>query len=332
MHTRRTPRVAGLALFGTLAVSLFALPVELTPQFAYFMGAAVIVFGFGLMEDLGFPVAPVVRLLAAFAASLVVVLLLDAWLVRADIPGLDPWLARWAVGVPITLVLVAGITHAFNLIDGVHGLASWTAIVCALAMAMIAWQGGNHQLATLSSLIAACVFGFFLLNYPWGFIFLGDAGAYTLGFILSWLALIIILAIPEVTPWALLLAFFWPIADTALAVYRRLRGNGRPMAPDRLHVHQLLLRVLEIHYFGRGRRNFTNPLTGFLLFPFVTMPPVLGVLFWNKPMHAFVAVLLLSVLFVASYAAFLPITRRLRARAPGQPPVRQEVSVQSGTA
>ena len=243
---------------------------------------------------------------------MLVIWLLGVWLPRAGIPGLDAVMDYWVVGVPVTLLITAGISNGFNLIDGVNGLASLTAIVAAVALSYIAEAAGYTIMVHLAMMVAAATFGFFLLNYPFGLIFLGDAGAYTLGFVLSWFGISILLNAPEVSPWALLLTLFWPVADTLLAIYRRSRARADVAAPDRLHVHQMVMRSLEIGVLGRNRRRIANPLTTLVLAPFVMAPPIVGVLLWDQNLNAFLAVLAFGTLFFASYATAPRAIRSLR--------------------
>ena len=108
-------------------------------------------------------------------------------------------------------------------------------------------------------MVIAAVLGFMILNFPFGKIFLGDAGAYVLGHLLVWTSILLIKYQPSVSPFAVLLVFFWPIADTGLAIWRRLKLGNPTDRPDRLHFHQLTMRYLEIRFFGRDRRNISNP-------------------------------------------------------------------------
>ncbi|RFP88256.1 UDP-phosphate N-acetylglucosaminyl 1-phosphate transferase [Rhodobacteraceae bacterium 63075] len=300
-HVKLTPRVGGLAIFGGLALSLLFAPEAVSERYSKFVAATLILFLVGLLEDLGYSISARNRLLAAVVASAVVVGVLDVSLPRAHIPGLDDLLQYWFVGVLVTIVLTAGIANAFNMIDGVNGLSALTALVAALSLSMISAFAEYTVMVHLTSMLAASVFGFLLLNYPFGWIFLGDAGAYTLGFVLSWFGIAILNNAPDVSPWAILLTMFWPIADMCLAVYRRYRRKLGAMAPDRLHVHQMVMRALEICVLGRGRRHIANPLTTLVLAPFVILPPLTGVLFWDQSSLAFLAVVVFSILFVLSY-------------------------------
>lgn len=311
MHIRSTPRLGGVGLFISLVATLHFVPVAIVEPYRDFIIATGVLFFVGLAEDLGLGVRPRWRLLAAVVSSLLVTLLLGVWMPRAGIPGLDPLMALWWIGVPITLLVTVGIANGFNLIDGVNGLAALTAITAAAALGLIAGAADYSMMVHLTTMLIAAIFGFLILNYPFGRIFLGDAGAYTLGFVLSWFAISIMLNAPAASPWALLLTLFWPVADTLLAIWRRMHRKAPTMAPDRLHVHQLVMRALEIHALGRGRRQIANPLTTVILAPFIIAPPTVGVLLWDNNQGAFLAVVIFAGLFFGGYILSFVVLSRL---------------------
>ena len=119
------------------------------------------------------------------------------------------------------------------------------------------------------------------LNFPMGKIFLGDGGAYAMGHLLVWSAIILINGATEVSSFSILLVFFWPVADTGLAAMATMEVGNPTDRPDRLHFHQLAMRFLEIRFFGRDRREIANPLATLILIPLISAPQVLGVLFWD---------------------------------------------------
>lgn len=313
-HSTPTPRVGGVAIFFALLLSMGFFPETAGFSFPTLLAAAAILFCVGLAEDLGFGISPRWRLLAAVVASLAAVLFLEIWLPRLNIPYVDIAMAHWIVGVPVTLFIVAGVANGFNLIDGVNGLSSFTGAVAALALAGIAAQSGSEGLAATSLFVVSAVAGFFLVNFPRGKIFLGDAGAYTLGFVLAWIGIAVLNAAPYVSAWAILLTVYWPLCDTLLAMYRRSRSKRDAMAPDRLHAHQLVMRSLEILILGRGRRKLANPLATIVLAPFVAAPPLAGVLLWNNPLLAFVFAVGFLGLFWGSYFIAGKLTRIYRRR------------------
>ena len=326
-HSKPTPRVGGIAIFGSLAVSVVFAPSDISQPYLMFILATAIVFVVGLAEDLGFAVPPLKRLFSVCLASLTAIVLLGVWMPRTDVPGLDSLMSYWVVGVPITLLITAGVANGFNLIDGVNGLASLTAIVAAVALGLIAEEANYAVMVHLTMMLTAAILGFLILNYPYGLIFLGDAGAYMLGFVLSWFGISILLFAPDASPWAILLTMFWPVADTLLAIYRRTRRKVAIMHPDRLHVHQLVMRALEIYILGRGKRNIANPLSTLVLAPFVVAPPIAGVVFWNQTTLAFQSALCFAGLFVGSYSLAFPMLRLLKRRAWSPKPVVHEFSL-----
>ena len=314
MHTRPTPRVGGVAIFGALGTCLIFMSVPLSSVCGKLFVATSFLFVVGLLEDLGFGMSPRKRLLAAIASSIAMMFLFGTWLPRADVPGLNILLTHWSVGGFLTVLLTVGIANGFNMIDGVNGLASMTAIITAFALSLIASQSGYLEMAQITVMLAACILGFLFMNYPFGLIFLGDAGAYTLGFVLSWFGILILVNVPEVSPWAILLTMFWPVADMLLAIYRRACRSTDTMAPDRLHVHQMVMRALEICFLGRKNRSIANPLSTFVLFPFVVTPPIVGVIFWNQSILAFLSVVIFGLLFFSSYASAIMVIKHNRKR------------------
>jgi len=322
-HVRPTPRVGGIAIFGALACGAFFAPTVVTQSYLFFLMGVSLLFGVGLSEDLGFRISPRLRLLTVLATSLLVITLLGFWVSRIGVLYIDQLMQYWFIGIPFTLLITAGVSNGFNLIDGVNGLASITAITASAALAIIAHQSGYTSMANVSMMLAAVTLGFFVANYPFGLIFLGDAGAYVLGFVISWIGVIIIVRVPEVSPWAILLTMFWPLADTLLAIYRRRRAKKSALMPDRLHAHQLVLRTVEICFLGRNRRHLANPLTTLLLVPFVVAPQIVAVLLWDHNLAAFLAVLVFLALFFWSFISALSIVNRYRLR----PEVRQSADV-----
>ena len=164
----------------------------------------------------------------------------------------------------------------------------------------------------ISFYFLACILGFTVLNFPLGKIFLGDAGAYLIGHLLVWTAIILVNYSSDVSPFAILLIFFWPVADTCLAIWRRKRKNRRADKPDRLHFHQLVMRFLEIRFLGRSKRRISNPIATTILLPFVIMPQLLGAMFWNNSQIAILSALIMSLLFVGTYLLGIYLAKRTR--------------------
>lgn len=317
-----TPRIGGVAVVTSTVLLSAVIPDVENHDIWLLILSLWPVFLVGLAEDLGFSVSPKNRLIAAALSSLVALLLFRLWIPRFDVPFLDDIIIFAPIAIALTLFGGSGICNAFNLVDGVNGLSGSIAIVVATSLAIIAAINGLTEISTWCMALIGALLGFLVFNFPLGKIFMGDAGAYSVGHILAWLAILLLNFIPELTPWSLVLIFFWPIADTILAIFRRRRAGRRADQPDRLHFHQLVMRALEIDLLGRNMRHISNPLSTILMLPMFTVPSILGVLLWRNPLAAFFSCLLLATLFVLTYQTGLRFAGRLRLPLRRKPHVR----------
>ena len=200
------------------------------------------------------------RLSACVVSGVLFLSVFNVWLSQIGVMGIDNWLSFAPFGIVFTLFATSGVVNAFNLIDGLNGLSSYVTISTAIALSIISFQVVNFQIASYLILLSAAVLGFMVLNFPFGKIFLGDAGAYTLGHILVWSAILLINFDTGISSFAILLIFFWPVADTGLAIWRRWKLGNPTDRPDRLHFHQLAMRYLEIRFVGRVGENLLTRL------------------------------------------------------------------------
>ena len=321
-HSGFVPRVGGLAIFISLIgliplLSIGFIPLavvfDLDPrELTWLILSATPVFLMGLAEDLGYGTSPKERLLAAAFSSFLAIILFKVWLTRLGVPGLDNLLIFSPFAILFTIFATVGVVNAFNLIDGLNGLSSYVSISVATSLSFVAFQAGNLQFAIFLFLLNASVFGFLVLNFPFGKIFLGDGGAYTLGHLLVWSAILLISRSTEISPFSVLLIFFWPVADTALAIWRRWKLGTPTDLPDRLHFHQLTMRFLEIRFFGRDRRHIVNPVSTIILTPFISAPQVLGVIYWNDQNSTIMCTLFMTFIFIATYFLGINIARKSR--------------------
>jgi UDP-GlcNAc:undecaprenyl-phosphate GlcNAc-1-phosphate transferase len=148
----------------------------------------------------------------------------------------------WHLGLPLTILWVIGITNAFNLIDGLDGLAAGSAVFSTLVVFVVALFSGSSLVSLLTIALAGATLGFLRFNFNPATIFLGDCGSLFIGFMLSALALQGVQKSPTVVAVAIpVVSFGLPILDTILSVLRRFIG-GRPVfTADRDHIHHKLL-------------------------------------------------------------------------------------------
>ena len=319
-HQGFVPRVGGLAIYLSILglipiLTLGFVPISLifelkTDEITLFILTAAPVFFAGITEDFGYPMTPFKRLAASVVSGILVLIFFEVWLTKIGIPGIDHILYFAPVGMLFTIFATVGVVNAFNLIDGLNGLASYISVSTAISLSIIAFQIDNTQITIFLVLLTASVFGFLVINFPLGKIFLGDGGAYTLGHLLVWSAVILAAENPSISPFSILLIFFWPVADTGLAIWRRWHLGNPADRPDRLHFHHLMMRFIEIRFFGRGKRKITNPFATFLLVPLITTPQVLGVIFWDDFITTVWITITLGVLFIIIYLLGISIIKK----------------------
>ena len=315
MHADPAPQIGGLALIAGLVAGLLVLRHNPTSDSeAARLVLIALVAGFpilltGMMEDVGKGARPALRLFAALAASALAMELTETRLLHGGFPGGDALLAFTPFAVAFTIFATAGATHAFNLVDGVHGFAIGTAMVIAGALAAIAGWAGDALMLAVALLTTAALLGVLVFNFPRGHVFLGDTGAYGIGHFLSWTAIILLWRNPEVSPWAMLLVFFWPILETLFSMGRRI-VTRRPFGqPDKLHFHHIVLRLIESRWIGRSRRHVVNPLTAVVLLPVVALIAGLGVWAMTSTALAFLLLGTVSVAYALAYVGLHRIQR-----------------------
>ena len=151
--------------------------------------------------------------------------------------------------------MVAGACNAINLIDGAHGLAGGTALIMFGGIALAAGWSGDAVTLNETLVVMGAIVGFLAWNYPRGRVFLGDAGAYFIGFMYAELSIQLIAHNPDLSAWYVIMLAGYPIVDTLFAMYRRGLVRRVPlMEPDALHLHSLVFRRVAMPIERRQKR------------------------------------------------------------------------------
>lgn len=248
-HSQPTPRIGGLAIVSGSFISALFFESALRALILPLLIAGLIPFIFGFREDVTKHVSVKDRMLATMAGALTAIALTGIYLNRLDVPGLDFLIASWPVGIMVTVVAISGVTNAINILDGFNGLAGGTAMIILTFFGWIAYQSSDFLLIPLCLMLATSLFAFMLLNYPFGKIFLGDAGAYFVGFLLAWIALLLPMRNEEISPWASLLVCAYPVVEVLYSMVRRMRSHVKADSPDNLHLHTLIKTRIVRRYF-----------------------------------------------------------------------------------
>ena len=257
VHSTPVPRVGGLAVVAAAAIALVLVvwwqpmvgnaPQSLLALWPVLTGAAL-VFGVGLVDD--FTTLAAVPKLAVQTLAATIVMASGLLIERLTVGGTTVQLGLMAY--PVTLAWIIGLTNAFNLIDGIDGLAAGIAVIAGATCATIlVWRGHTAEAMLLAALVGAAL-GFLVYNFAPASIFLGDGGSLLFGFVLATTAITGwqkgATAIAAGVP---LLIFALPLADALSAMLRRTFRSGaaqssigdvlaRIAQPDREHIHHRL--------------------------------------------------------------------------------------------
>ena len=222
---------------------------------------------------------------------------------KLGLPGIDSLLLAmpWT-GVALAFIAICGLPHAFNIIDGYNGLAATVALLVCTAIAHVALQMGDRQLAAMVICMMGATAGFLLLNYPRGLIFAGDGGAYLWGLVIAVASIELVQRHDQVSPWFPMLLLIYPVWETAFSIYRKLARGSSPGVADALHFHQLIYRRIVrgvFHDDAARRMLMRNNRTSPYLWSFTLLTVVPALMFrTNTPM-----LIAFCVLFVLSYVA-----------------------------
>jgi UDP-GlcNAc:undecaprenyl-phosphate GlcNAc-1-phosphate transferase len=276
-HEVPTPRTGGLAIyvailvtFGVLAVVPLPAGGPPTPAIGLIVALGGVMLLVGLYDDIR-GMSPRAKLAAQTAIAIV------AW--AAGFRILAGWSYTGAgvtlgvLSMPVTVLWIVAITNAFNLIDGLDGLAAGIALFAMVALSITSLLAGPTDVLLLLAVLAGATAGFLRYNFNPASIFLGDSGSLFLGFALALLSIhasqkstaALAIAVPIVT-------LGLPMLDTALVVIRRFVSRQSILRGDRRHIHHVLLErgfspksAVVLLYgvaglLGLGSLLFLNPL------------------------------------------------------------------------
>jgi UDP-N-acetylmuramyl pentapeptide phosphotransferase/UDP-N-acetylglucosamine-1-phosphate transferase len=240
-HSRPTPRVGGIGIYLALLGASLVMPHSGSRAIlSTLLVAGVPALLVGLLEDVTKRIGVGTRLVTTMASGGIASWLTGTSITHIDLPLADALLGFAPVALMFTAFAVGGLANAINIIDGFNGLASGTTTICLLALAAVAAMVGDTALVLAAVIVAAAVAGFWLVNFPWGKLFLGDGGAYFAGFALAWLAVLLPARNAEVSPWASFVLCAYPIIEVLYSIARRLLHSHSAGQPDRRHLHSLV--------------------------------------------------------------------------------------------
>jgi UDP-N-acetylmuramyl pentapeptide phosphotransferase/UDP-N-acetylglucosamine-1-phosphate transferase len=253
VHTTAVPRIGGVGVVTGLVLGFLCFQYLFaghgdgagSREVYLLLAAGLPAFMAGVVEDVTKRVSVKTRLAATALSAVLASAVLGATVNELDLWGVDALLAITPFAVLVTAIVVAGGSNAINIIDGFNGLSSSTIIIMAAGLAAVGFQHGDTLVVTLGALGIGATLGFLAVNYPRGKLFLGDGGAYFLGFWVSEMAVLLLVRNASVNAWQVLAICAYPVIEVLFSMYRRkMIQKVSPGAPDALHLHTLVFRRL----------------------------------------------------------------------------------------
>lgn len=247
MHDKPVPRIGGAAIFTSLVfVSVYG--ATAAAKWSQFYSGLIIsvffVFIGGFTEDVSKRVTPLARLIFIISAVIFAVFVVHSMSLIRDLnhQTLNHLLTYDAVAFIITCFAVVGISNAYNMVDGYNGLSSMAAMLNVIGLFYLSYMLHDENSQLCCQVLLAAILGFFVFNYPRGKIFLGDGGSYVIGFLISLLSINLVESHRgDISPFSVLLLVAYPFTEAIFSIIRRkLIHKTSAMAPDNLHLHQLV--------------------------------------------------------------------------------------------
>lgn len=309
-HSQPTPRIGGIAIMaGLLAVTaleiiLHAASSPINNVISFFMIASLPVFLGGITEDVTKNVSVAQRLLLSLLSAAIAIWLLGALINRTDIPVLDSAIAWLPFTIALTALIISGTCNAINIIDGYNGLSSGYSIITLVAMSVIAYLVNDHTVMIISLAMMGSLLGFMSWNWPRGKIFMGDGGAYLLGFTLAELAVLLLYRNPSVSPWAPFCLLAYPVFETLFSVYRRrFLHKTKASQPDSMHLHHLIFTKILRSYATTNFDEVTKKNSA--VAPLILIPACINAIiilcFWQSTLILLPLFIAVCVLYVITY-------------------------------
>lgn len=281
-HTIPTPRAGGIGIFlSFFIISLFEYQVSV-----YFLISITIVFLTGLLEDFSASLSPKTRLWLQLIGSGVAVFGMGAF-----ITNLLPIITLpYYVGITLALFGIVGVCNALNIIDGFNGLAGGISLMAFVCIAIVAFFLKADFVFFVSLIGIGAAIGFLVLNFPKGKIFLGDGGAYMLGFIIA-LLLAILTQDSTLSAWFGLALMIYPVWEVVFSMIRRKKEKKSTTEPDREHLHTLIYKKIK-----------NNPLTSLIIWAFNLPFMFLSVLFAHNAWMLISICVVFILIYLTLYA------------------------------
>jgi UDP-N-acetylmuramyl pentapeptide phosphotransferase/UDP-N-acetylglucosamine-1-phosphate transferase len=230
---------------------------------------------------------------------------LDAIITNLGIINFSEIPYGFAIALAFTVFALTGMSNAYNMIDGFNGLSSLVGVITFAALAYISFNFSDWPIINISLAFIGAILGFFIWNYPRGSIFLGDGGAYLIGYGIGLQTILLISRHPEISPWFAILVNAYPIFEALFTIYRRLiHQRKNPGNADGIHLHSLIFRRILNRKITTCRSDFfnANSRTSPYLWILASLPIIPALFFFKSSIILISFIILFMITYLYLYS------------------------------
>jgi len=307
-HNKNVSRIGGLAIFFSIMIAGLVRYFfeDFGGREVFFLGVASIpAFFVGFAEDVTKQAGIKVRLIGTFFSAFVACYFFDCWITHTGFTWLDPIFYIPVISILFTAFAICGVANAYNIIDGFNGLASIVGIMSLIAISYVGFKVNDPIIFILGMVMIGATMGFFFWNYPKGKIFLGDGGAYLIGFWVSFLSVLLVARNSSVSPIFALVVNAYPTVETLFTVWRRVfHKQKNPSIADDMHLHSLIYRRV-VRWEDQDKGNIVsisaNARTSPYLWAIHTITIIPACMFWDSTLIMSSVLLIFIFLYIYSF-------------------------------
>jgi len=298
IHKNYVPPLGGLVIFIVFYFYIyFFLPNTILAKW-YIILPSLIIILVGLLEDLFGKASVKIRFFAIFISSLVFIYFTE------NLPTIEIYFIgkiindNFFIQIIFYSIGLTALSNGTNMIDGMNGLCGFT--ILSIIIGLISLMFLNDSFGILFEeliVLAFLIIIFLFINFPFGKIFLGDLGAYWLGWIIG-ISIIILYSNNNFHTWGAVLLIFYPIIEVVFSTIRKFFMGYSPLKPDNNHLHLKIYKTLK---GTNSRRSEFNSFTTLCLMPFWAMP-MFGVIWTHYFSHlAIIFIIFFSIIYLFFY-------------------------------
>jgi len=252
-----------------------------------------------LLEDLYQNISPIIRLIAIFFSSIFLCSFGMDSLPIIDIPVVDKFINLPLINILFYAICLTAFINGVNFIDGTNGLAGFSLLASIFSLLFLSLIFNDIEVSILIIYIIAILFSFLMFNYPFGKIFLGDLGAYFLGWTMGSLTIFFMSRNSEVLNWCALIILSYPTTEVVFSFFRKIIAGQKPTSPDRNHLHLKL-------FFTLNKKIDNKIAANSLVVPFLALiwltPLVLIPWIYSNKILIMLSVFLQIIIYFSFYA------------------------------